>query len=299
MDAWEFIRQKIIEKILRVTEKQAVVNPLPGLVVSRREFPTPPNSYILLPSVCIAVQGAKRVLLSNEYYVYDVEHFLLTSLDLPVTAQVIEASKDKPYIGITLQIDKEILTELIVENSFNSLLKTVPRGISLGKMTPQLLDAFRRLLELLDEPEHISALLPVLKKEIVYRLLNSEVGPKLVQILLAGNRTVMKAIDYLKEHFSEDVNMKDLADLVAMSVSTFYQHFKALTGMTPLQYQKKLRLCEARRLIIAGSDVTTAAYRVGYVSLSQFSREYKKFFGILPSQDVKKIRQGIAMEVVH
>ncbi|ABQ47746.1 transcriptional regulator, AraC family [Thermotoga petrophila RKU-1] len=299
MDEFDHTRRKLIERILHLTEKQPVVRPLPGLTVGRRESPTEPSTYILPPSICIAVQGAKRVLIGEEYYVYDVENFLLNSFDIPVIAQVIEASKEKPYIGITWEIDMEILMEIVVEQKLNTRPIASSRGTSLGKVTYQLLDAFKRMLDLLDEPEHISALLPVIKKEIIYRLLVSEQGSKLIQIALSGKNDVIAALNYLKEHFSEPVNMKKLAEMVGMSVSTFYQNFKTLTGMTPLQYQKKLRLCEARKLLMAGHDVTTAAYQVGYESLSQFSREYKRFFGVSPSQDAKRLRNSNLMDVVH
>lgn len=299
MDEFDHTRRKMIERILHLTEKQPVVRPLPGLTVGRRESPTKPSTYILPPSICIAVQGAKRVLIGEEYYVYDVENFLLNSLDIPVIAQVIEASKEKPYIGITWEIDMEILMEIVVEQKLNTRPIASSRGTSLGKVTYQLLDAFKRMLDLLYEPEHISALLPVIKKEIIYRLLVSEQGSKLIQIALSGKNDVIAALNYLKEHFSEPVNMKKLAETVGMSVSTFYQNFKILTGITPLQYQKKLRLCEARKLLMAGHDVTTAAYQVGYESLSQFSREYRKFFGVSPSQDAKRLRNSNLMDVVH
>ncbi|KAF2957826.1 AraC family transcriptional regulator [Thermotoga sp. Ku-13t] len=299
MDEFDHTRRKLIEMILHLTEKQPVVRPLPGLTVGRRESPTEPSTYILPPSICIAVQGAKRVLIGEEYYVYDVENFLLNSFDIPVIAQVIEASKEKPYIGMTWEIDMEILMEIVVEQKLNTRPITPSRGTSLGKVTYQLLDAFKRMLDLLDEPEHISALLPVIKKEIIYRLLVSEQGSRLIQIALSGKNDVIAALNYLKEHFSEPVNMKKLAEMVGMSVSTFYQNFKALTGMAPLQYQKKLRLCEARKLLMAGNDVTTAAYQVGYESLSQFSREYKKFFGVSPSQDAKRLRNSHLTSVVH
>lgn len=299
MNELAYIRKKLIGKILHLTEKQPVVSPIPGLTVSRRESPTEPNTYILPPSICIAVQGAKRVLIGDEYYTYDVENFLLNSLDLPVIAQVIEASREKPYIGMTWEIDMEILMEIVVEQKFNTRSTISSRGTSLGKVTYQLLDAFRRMLDLLDEPEHISALLPVIKREITYRLLVSEQGPRLIHMALSGKNDVITAINYLKEHFSEPVSMKRLAEIVGMSVSTFYQNFKILTGMTPLQYQKKLRLCEARKLLMAGHDVTIAACQVGYESLSQFSREYKRFFGILPSQDAKKLKRESYTRVPH
>ncbi len=292
MDEFNFIREKLIEMIFHLTKKEPIVNPLPRLTVSKHETPTEPKSYILPPGVCLALQGTKRVLLGDEYYVYDVDHFLLTSLDLPVTAQIIEASEEKPYFGITWEIDMNILSELIVEHKFNTKFGNMSRGIALGNVTVHLLDAFRRLLDLINEPQHFSALLPIVEREITYRLLTSELGSRLVQIALSENSDVMKVLNYLKVHFSESIRMKELSDLVGMSVSSFYQHFKFLTGMTPLQYQKKLRLCEARRFIMMGSDITTASYQVGYESISQFSREYKRFFRLLPSQDKINLRQN-------
>ncbi|MCL5031846.1 MAG: AraC family transcriptional regulator [Thermotogae bacterium] len=292
MDEFNFVREKLTERIFQLTEKQVVVNPFPDLTVSRHEEPTQPHSYMLPPGICLAVQGTKRVLLGEEYYVYDVEHFLLTSLDLPVTAQIIEASKEKPYLGITWEIDMNILSELIVEHKFSAKLGNMFSGMALGKVTFHLLDAFRRLLDLVNEPEHFLALSSIISREIIYRLLMSELGPRLIQIALSENSDVMKALNYLKAHFSESIDMKELSELVGMSVSSFYQHFKFLTGMTPLQYQKQLRLCEARRLIMTGNDVTTASLSVGYDSLSQFSREYKRFFRLLPSQDRVNLMQG-------
>jgi AraC-like DNA-binding protein len=289
-----FLRKELIEKISRIIEKNEVIRPLPNLTLSRRKAPTEPRSYILPPSICIAVQGAKRLFLGNETYVYNIKHFLLTSIDLPVTAQIIEASEKKPYIGITWQIDMDVLLELIMEHSFSIQTKQVSRGVTLGTVTVQILDAFRRLIELLEEPENIPALLPVIQKEIIYRLLISEQGPRLIQIALVSNHGhyITKAIEYLKKHFAESLSVKELASFVGMSVSSFYQHFKALTGMTPLQYQKKLRLNEARRLILSEAlDITNAAFQVGYESPSQFSREYKRLFGISPSQDLKMLRE--------
>jgi len=157
------------------------------------------------------------------------------------------------------------------------------------------------LIELLDEPDHLSVLSRLIQKELIYRLLMSEVGPRLIQIALPGSHgyQITLAVEYLKKHFSKPIRVKELAELGRMSTSSFYQHFKALTGMTPLQYQKKLRLCEARKLILSGLDVTTAASQVGYNSLSQFSREYKRFFGVQPSQDAKNFQQNVYSEISY
>ncbi|MDI3473292.1 MAG: hypothetical protein PWQ48_1573, partial [Thermotogaceae bacterium] len=288
----DFLREELIERISKLIENQEVVKPLPNLTLSNHKAPTEPRSYILPPSICIAVQGAKRLFLGDETYIYDIKHFLLTSIDLPVTTQIIEASEEKPYIGITWQINMDILLELIMEHNFSIQTKQVSRGVTLGTVTVQILDAFRRLIELLEEPENISALLPIIHREIIYRLLISEQGPRLVQIALVSNHGhyITKSINYLKKHFSEPLSVKELANFAGMSVSSFYQHFKALTGMTPLQYQKKLRLNEARRLILSEAlDITNAAFQVGYESPSQFSREYKRLFGISPSQDLKML----------
>ncbi|SFM60079.1 AraC family transcriptional regulator [Thermodesulforhabdus norvegica] len=287
------LRALLIGKICGLTEKQSPVTPLPGLTLSRIESPTEPTSYILPPSICLSLQGAKRVLIGNEAYTYNAESLLITSLDLPVTAQVVEASEERPYVGITWEIDMRSLTELIVESGIGLTAPgQVYRGMALGRVTRQILDAFRRLVELVDEAEHAQVLAPIIRKEILYRLLTSPQGPRLIQIALSTNRSrqIAKAVTYLKKNFQKTLKMRELASFVGMSTSSFYQHFKTATGMSPLQYQKKLRLCEARRLLLAGCDVTTAAFKVGYESSSQFTRDYRKFFGLPPSRDAQKLQ---------
>ncbi|KUK29663.1 AraC family transcriptional regulator [Methermicoccus shengliensis] len=295
------LRSQLKGRIYRFTEKEPVVHLIRGLKLIRSDHPTEPASYLMPPSICLVVQGAKRVLLGKEVYVYDSEKFLLTSVDLSVTAQIIEASQEKPYLGITWGIDLDTLRELIIELDVSQKMDQTSRGMVLGRVTPQILDAFRRLIELLDEPDHLSVLSRLIQKELIYRLLMSEVGPRLIQIALPGSHgyQITLAVEYLKKHFSKPIRVKELAELGRMSTSSFYQHFKALTGMTPLQYQKKLRLCEARKLILSGLDVTTAASQVGYNSLSQFSREYKRFFGVQPSQDAKNFQQNVYSEISY
>lgn len=289
----EEIRNYLVHKILNLLEdRELVKTQVPGLFLSRSDNATAPTSYILPASLCLVLQGAKRVFLGKEVYVYDANHFLITSVDLPVTAQVIDASKEKPYIGLRLEIDVSVLSELIVDLGLDGEDMRTYKGIAVGEVDGKLLDAFRRMVELLEEPHHIPTLAPMVHREILYRLLMCEQRNRLLQIAVAGTRgyQLMRAVEHLKRNFAKDLDVRELANSVGMSVASFYRHFQRMMGMTPLQYLKKLRLCEARKLILEGFDVTSVAYQVGYESLSHFSKDYKSFFGVLPSQDLRRFQ---------
>lgn len=285
----------LAEKIARWTRNTNRINTLiPNLTLSRFEHPTEPTSYLHEPSICMVAQGAKRVLLGEEIYTYDAYHFLITSMGLPVIAQVIEASKEKPYLGLMLKLDLKEITQLIVES--NLPLKDprkIQKGMAVSKVTLPLLNSFQRLIDLLDEPESISFLGPQVQREILYRLLISEQGPLLRQIATIGshNQQIARAIEWLKEHFSQSFRIEELSSHVGMGISAFHHHFRALTAMSPLQFQKWLRLHEARQLMLTESmDAADAAFEVGYESPSQFNREYNRLFGAPPLRDIKKLR---------
>ncbi len=242
---------------------------------------------VIEPSVCLTVIGKKLVTLGNEQYVYDNSNYLISSLDLPIITQVLEA----PYIGLLFKINLQLTSELLTEIDFTHFAsKPAGRGMGVSKMTPELIEAFSRLLSLADNPHDIPILSPLIQKEILYRLLTGERGYQLWQITGKQSRQITHAIDWIKENYITPLPIKDLAARSSMSVSNFYKHFRNFTAMSPLQFQKKLRLLEARRLLLAENfDVATSAYRVGYESPSQFSREYKKFFGTAPSNDLRQI----------
>ncbi|MCS0345793.1 AraC family transcriptional regulator [Vibrio diabolicus] len=291
-----------IEKLAKHIEKWAnganqYDTEIPGLRFSRWTTPTPPTSYTHNPSICLIAQGRKRVLLGEDSFVYDANHFLISSVDLPIIANIIEASEDKPYLGVIMELDLTEISQLIVDSelTFNQS-KEAQKGIAVGELSEPLLDAFLRLIELLDEGQSIKILAPIIKREIFYRLLITEQGARLNQIVTAGSHShqIAKAIDWLKNNFVKPLSVSELAAYSGMSKSAFYTHFRSMTSMTPLQFQKKLRLSEARRLMLTENlDAMATTFKVGYESPSQFSREYSRLFGAPPSKDIKSLRESM------
>ena len=289
-------REALGEKISRWTEHEhALETQVPGLGLRRYTAPTEPASYMHEPSLCLVVQGAKRVFLGEEEYVYDAHHYLITSVGLPVVAQVTQASAEKPYLGLILKLDLRELAQLMVDSSLPVARgQQSGRGMAVGKLGLPLLNAFERLIDLLDEPADIPVLAPLVQREILYRLLMSEQGPRLRQIATAGSHShqIARALDWLRENFNKPLRVEELASSAGMSASTFHQHFRTMTAMSPLQYQKWIRLHEARRLMLMEhQDATGAALIVGYESPSQFSREYSRLFGAPPLRDIKNLQR--------
>jgi AraC-like DNA-binding protein len=265
-----------------------------GLSLFQRIAPTPPASFMFEPRICVIAQGAKRVLLGDETYVYDPQHFLITSVDLPTVAEIIEASREKPYLGLILNIDQREISQLMVDSNLPPPRpQQSSRGMATGEVTLPMLSTFQRLIDLLAEPKDIPILAPVIQREIFYRLLVSDQGARLRQMASTGSQSqqIARAIQWLKSNFTQPLRIDDLATQVNMSTSTFHHHFRSVTAMSPLQYQKWLRLNEARRLMLAEKqDATTAAFQVGYESPSQFSREYGRLFGAPPLRDITSLR---------
>jgi AraC-like DNA-binding protein len=268
---------------------------IPGLSLYRRLEPTQPVSGMYEPSLCLVTQGAKRVLLGDDTYVYDAHHFLITSVDLPTVWQIIEASREKPCLGLVLKLDLREISQLMVDSHLPPpRAQHSNRGMATGEVTLPLLTAFQRLLDLLAEPKDIPILAPIIQREISYRLLVGDQGARLRQMASAGSQShqIARAIDWMKGNFTRPLRIDDLALQVNMSTSTFHHHFRALTAMSPLQYQKWLRLNEARRLMLTERlDAASAAFQVGYESSSQFSREYSRLFGAPPRRDITNLRQ--------
>ncbi len=292
-----FATQKLAKLIDRWTgNANQYDTPISGLRFSRWTTPTPPTSYTHNPSICLIAQGRKRVLLGEESFIYDANHFLISSVDLPIIANIIEASEEQPYLGLIMELDLTEISQLIVDSELAfTQSKEAQKGIAVGELSESLLDAFVRLAELLDEGQNIKILAPIIKREIFYRLLMSEQGTRLHQIVTAGSHShqIAKAIDWLKNNFVKPLSVGDLASYTGMSKSSFYTHFRSMTSMTPLQFQKKLRLSEARRLMLTENlDAMAATFKVGYESPSQFSREYSRLFGAPPSKDIKSLREN-------
>jgi AraC-like DNA-binding protein len=275
--------------------QEKVATTIPGLLFFRRDEPTEPFSGMYEPSICLMAQGAKRVVLGDDTFVYDTRHYLITSVHLPTVVQIIEASREKPCLGLVLKLDLREMSQMMADSNLPPpRTQQSSRGMATGEVTLPLLTAFQRLVDLLDEPKDIPILAPVIQREIIYRLLVGDQCARLRQIASAGSQShqISKAIDWLKGNFTQTLRIDDLATQVNMSTSTFHHHFRTLTAMSPLQYQKTLRLNEARRLMLAERlDAATAAFQVGYESPSQFSREYSRFFGAPPLRDIMKLRQ--------
>lgn len=269
---------------------------VPGLTLHRYSAPTEPTIGLYEPSVCVIAQGAKKVMLGDECFEYDATHALLTSIDVPVMSQVIQASQAKPYLSLMLSLDIRSILHLLADTEFpRQKREGSARAMSITPFSSSLYDAILRLVRLLDEPDHIPVLAPLLQQEIAFRLLIGPLGPRLRQILAVGcqGHQIAKAILWLKQNFSSPLHVKELAAKVNMSPSTFYHHFRTITGMSPLQFQKQLRLQEARRLMLHElADAGSAALQVGYESASQFSREYSRIFGAPPLRDITLLREA-------
>lgn len=296
----ESINEALAARIFRWTEgTNSFDTPIPSLHFSRWDHPTHPTSYTLGPSVCLIAGGKKRVMLGEDSYVYDTNRYLVTSVDLPVVAQILEASPEDPYLGVIMGVDQQAIAQLMVDSNLPGKgPRRTDRGIGVSELSLPLLKAFNRLVELLDSPEDIPILASLIKKEIFYHLLVGPQGPRLRQIVMAGTHghQVAAAIDWLKSNFREQNPMDDLADRANMSRSSFYHHFRSITSLSPLQYRKHLRLQEARRLMVVEQvDATSAALDVGYESPSQFNREYRRLFGAPPAKDAATLREGVTV----
>lgn len=290
----------LIEALARHTRGTADFRtPIPGLTFFRRDEPTPPAICLIEPSVIIVAQGTKRLYMGGEALSYDPRSFLITSLDIPANSETLDASPDKPCLGVALTLDLRLVGELIAQGGF-----TPPQdrgnglGLVVGTLRAALLEPVARLVALLDEEAAIPVLAPLIQREIHYRLLQSDQAARLWQIASVGSQShrIARAIDWLKVNYTQPLRVEELASRAQMSPSTFHQHFRQLTAMSPLQYQKWLRLSEARRLMLnERRDAADAAFQVGYESPSQFSREYSRLFGAAPKRDVDALR-GMAKQ---
>ena len=284
------------QRVARWTERKSLVRTaIQGLYLFRRDQTSGPETVMYEPCFCILAQGAKRVHPGDGTFEYDSRHFLMASVDIPTVVEVISASPEEPCLGIVIDIDRREISQLLLTGNLPSPTSNHSQlGISAGAVTTEMLDAVRRLICLLDQPQDIPVMAPVIQREIMYRLLVSDQGARLRQTAIAGSRSnqISLAIDWLKENFSQPLSVGDLAARVSMSTSTFHQHFRALTARSPLQYQKWLRLNEARRLMLVEHlNASNAAFEVGYESASQFSRDYSRVFGSSPRRDIACLRQ--------
>lgn len=266
-----------------------------GLRCIKLSAPSMQLPAVYEPSICVIVQGRKQVLLAEEIYHYAPPQFLAVSVDLPLLGEVLEASEQQPYLCLQIEIDARQIGELIAQATGTQRPRNdTARGLFVGKLDAATQDAILRLTRLLDAPKDIPVLAPLLLREIHYRLLSGDYGPAIAQVAVAGSNmhTIGQIIRRMKTNLAAPIRVEELAEMANMSQSSFHEHFKAVTAMSPLQYMKRLRLTEARQILLSGkADAASTAYRVGYESASQFSREYARMFGAPPMRDIAGIRE--------
>ncbi len=288
------MRTELARKIADRAAEGDTLTELPGLRLYRRSVPTACTSAAYEPSLVVFSQGKKRITVGKTTYLCDGSNFLLTSVDLPVVSQVIAATEKVPILGLVLKLEMPAVREILSQQEF--ALREEPadaRGMAVGVSSFELLDACSRLIDLLDAPQDIPFLSSLIQREIVFRLLRSPQGKHLRAIATLGEQShrTAKAVEWLRTNFAKPLRIEELATMARMGVSTLHHQFRSLTAMSPLQYQKQLRLHVAReRMINEGLDAASAAFEVGYESASQFSREYSRFFGRPPMRDVKSRR---------
>lgn len=273
--------------------------PIPGLRLTRVEAPMVIRS-VYRPCFCAVLQGAKLSVLGEQAYHYGAGQILVASIDVPVTARIMEASAAKPYLAMSLEIDVAALAELLPaaaeagvseEKAFSALHTSA--------LENDLLDAVGRLLNLIDQPSDIAVLAPLIQREIMWRLLNGPLGPMLRHVSLRDSQAarVGRAAAWVREHFNQPLRVGELADMVGMSLASFHRHFKAVTTLSPVQFQKLVRLQEARRMLLENHEVSAVGYAIGYESTSHFSRDYRRQFGAPPGRDIAALRAKVAREV--
>ena len=272
---------------------------IPRLMFARASCSQPPVHSVFEPAFFVLAQGSKRVLLGDEVYLYDSNRYLIVAQNLPVSGQVIDASPEAPYLGLRLDFAVKDIAALALNMTLGAAPSphaagSLQRGLCTGELSTSLLEPVLRLVRLLDTPEDVPALAPLICRELLYRLLTLPEGWRMAQMAIVDSHSqrIAQAIGMLTQRFDRPLRVEDLADQIHMSVSSLHQHFKAVTAMTPLQFQKQLRLQEARRIMLGEQvDAATAGHRVGYESQSQFNREYSRFFGAPPVRDVKRLRE--------
>ncbi|WP_028401170.1 AraC family transcriptional regulator [Ectobacillus panaciterrae] len=268
---------------------------IPSLFFSRYSTVTEPTYGIHNPSLCIVVQGEKEVLLAQERFRYGPADYFVTSIDLPITGQVMEASSDVPYLALKLEFTPSQVLEVLSDAEIRvSQKENAKRAMFVGRIESSMLDAVIRLARLLDNPKDIPVLAPLFTKEILYRVLQGQHGDALKQIAIEGSSTyrIRDVIEHIMNNYERSFRIEELAEITNTSASSLHRHFKEVTAMSPIQFQKQLRLQEARRLLLSEStDAADVAFRVGYESPTQFSREYSRMFGFPPREDIKRLRE--------
>ena len=290
-------RDELVERIARAVREDGTVETPEGLRLRRAISPTELGHGVSFPALCMVAQGSKEVLLGDGRYRYDPAHYLITTAALPIASRVTEASEERPYLGVVLRLDPTLVGSVMVEAGYPAPRDhAAVRAFDVSPLDAGLLDAVVRLVRFQDSPaEDARFLRPLVTREIVFRLLKGEQGGRLHHIAALGGHSyrIARALERLRKDFDQPLRIEDIARELGMSVSGFHHHFKAVTAMSPLQFQKQMRLQEARRLMLGEDlDAASAGYRVGYGDASHFTREYKRLFGAPPARDVERLREA-------
>ena len=289
-------REELIERIDRTVSEDGAKEVFPGFFLARSSRPSESLHTVYQPAFCLVAQGRKRALLGEEVFRYDPGHYLLFTVDLPLIFQVEKATRDEPYLGLRLDLDPSLVAAVLLEAD-TKIKKgdASAKAMAVHSVDANILDAVVRLVRLTDEPGSSNVLVPLIVKEIIYRLLVGGQGARLGHLLSFGDtQRISRAIGHLREHFDQPLKIDDFARELGMSVSGFHHHFKSVTAMSPLQFQKQIRLQEARRLMLGEDlDAASAGFRVGYEDPSYFSRDYKKLFGSPPQRDIVSLRSRL------
>ena len=288
-------REELVGRIGRAIREDGTVEPLEGLELWRASSPMELGHGLSYPAFCVIAQGAKEVLLGENRYRYDPAHYLIATAALPIATHITEASRERPYLSLLLRLDPALIGSLMVEVGQPPPHARAPvAAIDVSPLDAGLLDAVLRLARLMESPEEALVLGPLVRREIVYRLLMGEQSDRLQYISAVGGHThrIAEAIERLRRDFDQTLRVEDVAREFGMSTSCFHRHFKAVTAMSPLQFQKQMRLQEARRLMLGeGLDAASAGHRVGYSDASHFTREYKRLFGAPPMRDMERLQE--------
>lgn len=267
----------------------------PGVGLARACSPTEALHSVFTPAFCVIAQGSKKVQLGEETFQYDTGHYLIATVDLPIVSYVLECSEENPYLSFKMDLDPTLIADVLIESGIDLKESASVKAMDVSPLDEDLLDAVLRIVRLLDKPDEAQMMLPLIKREIIFRLLKGNQAGRLLHLFQAReDRRISRAIDDLRKNFDRPLRIESIARDLGMSVSGFHHHFKSVTAMSPLQFHKQIRLQEARRLMLGEDlDAATAGFRVGYEDPSYFSRDYKKHFGVPPQRDVSNLRQTL------
>ena len=289
-------QEELVKCLTQAIHEDGAANPMPGLRLQRNSSPQVSVHGLYGPALCMVAQGSKEVLVGDDRYRHDPAHYLLITVELPVVSWVLEASRAKPYLSFHLELDMALVRSVAAEAELASLQEPAGvKALNIGPLDADLLDAVVRLVRLLEAPAEAKVLAPLIKREIIYRLLLGKRGSQLRRMAdqEGDSHYIARAAEQLRKNLAHPLRVEEVAKELGMSVSSFHSHFKAAIGLSPLQFQKRMRLQEARRLMLYEAlDAAGAGYQVGYDDAAYFSREYKSLFGVPPKKDVERLREA-------